>query len=377
MNPLFKGITANDSKDLILFIFQELHKELNMPNQDNINNDSAIINSNNQIQNQTNEKAEYKRFKIDYYSQNNSIIQSIFYGEQESFSCCHNCKVKIFNFNIFNFLIFPLEKVRLYLISKKPNGFDKVTLEDCFDQYISEEIMSGKNQMYCNYCHTNSNYSLYNKIYKHPNVMVIILNRGKGLEFEVEFGFARTIKINNYINLENNPNYTNYENIEYELISIITHIGDNSMSGHFIAYCKSPIDNKWYLYNDAIVTECKYKFDELNNNSLKMIPYVLFYQIKNRNINEKQEMFNNIESNINSNSNQITLYFKFHNSKELYLDVDENMIFNEAILLLIKKNNLKLNNYKCFRKNKKVIDVKKTIKDNLLKNEDHIEIEIQ
>ena len=108
-----------------------------------------------------------------------------------------------------------------------------------------------------------------------------------------------------------------------------------------------------------------------------MIPYVLFYQIKNRNINEKQEMFNNIESNINSNSNQITLYFKFHNSKELYLDVDENMIFNEAILLLIKKNNLKLNNYKCFRKNKKVIDVKKSIKDNLLKNEDHIEIEIQ
>ena len=30
MNPLFKGIAANDSKDLILFILENIHNELNI-----------------------------------------------------------------------------------------------------------------------------------------------------------------------------------------------------------------------------------------------------------------------------------------------------------------------------------------------------------
>ena len=389
MNPLFRGIAANDSKDLILFIFEELHKELNIPNINNLkNNTNNPNNIFNNIPKQINEKEEYDKFKIDYYNQNHSIIQEIFYGEQESFSLCHNCKTKIFNFSIFSFLIFPLEKVRLYLITKNPNGFYKVTLEDCFEQYISEEIMAGENQMYCNYCHRNSNYSMCNKIYKHPEVLCIILNRGKGLEFDVEFEYPRNIKINNYINLKDNSNYNNNENIEYELISIITHLGDSSMAGHFIAYCKSPIDKKWYLYNDATVSESNYHFDDMNNSELKSVPYVLFYQIKFKRLNTNQKDYpfpniqssnnldinNNINFNNNSNINQITLYFNFPNQKELYLDIDENIIFNDAISFLIQKYNLELKDYKFFKESNSVIDGMKSIKNNLLKNEEHIKV---
>ena len=32
MNPLFKGIQANDSKDLILFLIETMYNELNKPN---------------------------------------------------------------------------------------------------------------------------------------------------------------------------------------------------------------------------------------------------------------------------------------------------------------------------------------------------------
>jgi uncharacterized UBP type Zn finger protein len=42
----------------------------------------------------------------------------------------------------------------------------------------------------------------------------------------------------------------------YELYAVICHLGPGSMSGHFVAYCKNSIDHKWYLYNDAIVTQC-------------------------------------------------------------------------------------------------------------------------
>ena len=379
-NPLFSGIAANDSKDLILFIFEELHKELNNPNKKFIDNLLEI--KSNHISDQANEKEVYEKFKKEYYTQNNSIIQKIFYGEQEAFNLCHNCKTKIYNFSIFNFLIFPLEKVRQYLIKKRPNGFFKVTLEDCFEQYVSEEIMSGVNQMYCNHCHINSDYSMCNKIYKHPEVIVIILNRGKGLEFDVEFDYPINIKINNYINFENNINYENNENIEYELISVITHLGDSSMSGHFIASCKSPVDKKWYLYNDAIVTENNDFLDTMNNNSKKSIPYVLFYQIIDKkpiqDVNPEKIEENLDEKKNNkkfSNNKKITLYFDFPNEKQLFLELDENIIFKEAILLLIHKSNLEQKEYKCFRKNNLKIDETKSIKDNSLNNEEHIRIE--
>ena len=375
-NPLFSGIAANDSKDLILFIFQELHNELNIINPNNrynMNNNDM----NNQFRDQRNEKEEYKLFIKNYYSFNNSIIQKIFYGEQETINYCHNCKATIYNFNIYSFLIFPLEKVRLYLTNVKKDGFDKVTLEDCFLNYISEEIMSGDNQMYCNYCHRNSNYSMINKIYTHPEVLVIILNRGKGLEFDVEFEYPENFILNNYINFENNDNYQNYEIIEYELISVITHLGESSMSGHFIAYCKSPIDNKWYKYNDAIVSESGSDFMNSNNDELKTIPYVLFYKIKKQNLKDylqiNSQKIINENINNNSNSNIITIYFDINDEKQLYIDIDENKSLNDAIILLIEKSKLPKKNYICYKDNRQ-LDGNKSIKENLLINEDHIKI---
>ena len=46
-------------------------------------------------------------------------------------------------------------------------------------------------------------------------------------------------------------------------------------SAHFLAFCKSPINNKWYRYNDAMVT--------IVNNLQKDViefgnPYILFYK---------------------------------------------------------------------------------------------------
>ena len=61
--------------------------------------------------------------------------------------------------------------------------------------------------------------------------------------------------------------------------SMIKHLGDNSATGHFIAYCRCPIPkfhNCWYCYNDKTVVEV---------NDWKSIhdagdTYILFYQLK-------------------------------------------------------------------------------------------------
>ena len=113
------------------------------------------------------------------------------------------------------------------------------------------------------------------------------------------------------------------------------------MAGHFIAICKSPIDNKWYIYNDAQVDEC---IDPRNTNNkiIEGIPYVLFYQKYDKNSKENNENNENIKNqainqiNNNINGNILTLYFNYKD-KEFYMDIDKNMTIKQIIKELNQK----------------------------------------
>ena len=272
-NPLFAGIAANDSKDLILFILEELHNDLNNPQQNyfglNPNNNGNVINN------------IYEQFITDYNTKNDSIIKNIFYGVSESITKCLNCNTKLKSYSIFNFMVFPLEKVRQYLIQNN-TYFTQVNLNHCFHHYISAEVLSGQNKMYCNTCKGEFDAEMYNKIFKIPKVLIIILNRGKGIEFNVPFTYPIKFELSEpFIDFENNPNFISNLNskIEYELISVITHMRESNMSGHFVACAKSPVDKQWYLYNDPIVTKCDDPLNIFGKESTSSIPYVLFYKL--------------------------------------------------------------------------------------------------
>jgi hypothetical protein len=80
MNPLFQGIAANDSKDLIIFLYENIHREINNP----------------QNQNKKNQKAtnipELQEFRLDYYPKNSSIIIDTFFFEHQNQIKCLNCQ---------------------------------------------------------------------------------------------------------------------------------------------------------------------------------------------------------------------------------------------------------------------------------------------
>ena len=60
--------------------------------------------------------------------------------------------------------------------------------------------------------------------------------------------FTETLNLYNYVERKD----TGYV---YKLIGVVIHMGDNGINGNFIACCKSPINNKWYKYNDDLVSE--------------------------------------------------------------------------------------------------------------------------
>ena len=125
--------------------------------------------------------------------------------------------------------------------------------------------MGGKS-FYCNNCRQMVDNINTTKILYGPRILVINLNRGKGLEFDIKLNFPEYIDISNYVYYKDkSPTY-------YELIGIVTHFGPSSMSGHFIAFCKSFGNQQWYKYNDAMVDLSN--FEEAKNTG---VPYILFY----------------------------------------------------------------------------------------------------
>ena len=267
-NPLFAGVAANDSKDLINFLLERFHKELNPPTQN-----KAISNSNVQ-QDQTNESKMLNLFLQELQTQYNSPISNLFYGVLETKSQCHGCQTIKYNFQIYSFLEFPLQQVNQFCFNngKRPlynnNGTNPdIDLYECFEYYGKVDLMTGENQMFCNICKKLHNAFYSTIIYSGPNNLIINLNRGKGAVYECKVNFPEQLNIIQYVTFKTGVTV-------YELYAVICHLGPSSMSGHFVAYCKNIIDNKWYLYNDGLVSKCT-KNEEYRNG----MPYILFYKV--------------------------------------------------------------------------------------------------
>ena len=285
MNPLFKEGEAGDSKDFIIFILEQIHNELKKPVNKNIINNITQ----NETLNQYDKTSALNHFFSEFQKET-SIISDIFFGFIETTNICKNCKINYnskgmnnpicYNYQIFNRLIFPLEEVRrmkynnmnqmnMNINYMQNNNNSIVDLYDCFTFYEKIDYFTGENQNYCNICKQKTD-SIYNcKIYVSPNVLVLILNRGKGNIYDVKLNLYEKIDISKYV-IQKEVNQ-----IIYDLYGVITHIGQSGPNAHFVASCKSPVDQKWYRYNDSIV-------NPINNIQKEIIdfgtPYILFYK---------------------------------------------------------------------------------------------------
>ena len=280
MNPLFKEGQAGDSKDFIIFVLEQLHKELKEPVKylnNNLNDNEAL--------NQYDKNNAFNHFLFDF-QKDCSIISDIFFGFKETTNECLNCKNNYnskklnhpicYNYGIFNCLIFYLEEIKnkknnLIENNNIQNNNNIVSLNECFlnDQRI--DLFTGKNKNYCNICKQLSDSIYTTKIFVSPNVLILILNRGKGNIYDVKLDFNETIDISPFVLLKD------YPQIIYNLYGVITHIGESGPNAHFIASCKSPIDKKWYRYNDEIVSPITNIQEEVIEFGA---PYILFYEKK-------------------------------------------------------------------------------------------------
>jgi ubiquitin C-terminal hydrolase len=237
---------------------ETIHNELNKPKKNLLSKKPSLAN-------QYNYQITFNLFSEFFMETYNSVISHLFYGMYNSMMVCLNCNIMTHNVQCFNILIFPLEEVRKF----KNRTYKVVDIKECFEFYQKYEFMREENQIYCNNCERMSDCCNFTRLIIGPNVLVINLNRGKGLEYDVQLNFGE------YLNIKEFIYYSNVSPTNYELIGIVTHFGPSSMSGHFIAFCKSFVNHQWYKYNDAIVTPSS--FNEARTTG---VPYILFYSKK-------------------------------------------------------------------------------------------------
>jgi ubiquitin C-terminal hydrolase len=277
MNPLLKNGQSGDLKDFITFLLEQFHKELRKSKENNrdINNRNVTINHY--------DKQETMNYFFEEFMKETSIISDLFFGIIETTTVCQNCKVNynsrgmnnpiFYDYQKINCIIFPLDEINNYKNSDMQNiNFNYymnqnniVSIYDCFIFYQKTKIL---NQYFCKDCN-QVNDSLYTtNIHSPPNILIIILDRGKDNVFNVKFEFTERIDITNFILAKEKPI------IEYDLYGVIALIEN---TGRFIASCKSSLDNKWYRYNDSIVTPINdIRRDVIDFGTL----YILFYQKK-------------------------------------------------------------------------------------------------
>ena len=198
-------------------------------------------------------------YYVNDFAKSLSIISDVFTGHIETTNKCLNCQRLCFSrsqisfsYIKFNYLIFPLEEINNYNYN---NNKYYVTLDDCFE-YNQKEKPS-----FCEDCHYYPA-TRTSKIFLAPINLILILDRGKENLSNIKLKIEKTYDITRFVLNKDK------EKVIYNLYAVLTHFDQN----HFIALCKSPVNNNWYKFDDETIEQIDekevIKFD---------CPDILFY----------------------------------------------------------------------------------------------------
>ena len=240
INPLLKKGSVAKSRDFFIIIIEQIHKELNKP----INFQSQAFNL---PLNQYDRNNAFEFFIKDAQKEC-SIISDNFYGINQTTNICLYCKNLFsskgqnypiaYNYGIFNCIIFPLPEVKSFAnnyrsnIDNQINQNNSVTLNDCFCYNQQTETFTGDNANYCNICKKLNDSEYTFRIYLSPNILILILDRGKNNEYKIRVEFTETLDITQFVIEKDRPQ------IIYNLYGVIAYVSKMTQILIILAFVK-------------------------------------------------------------------------------------------------------------------------------------------
>ena len=166
----------------------------------------------------------------------------------------------------------PLSPSASKIIHNHLEIFNKeITLNETFEILSEEELLDENNEWYCENCKKKQRAKKKLEIYNVPKILIIQIKRFNHInKINTKVDFPLTdLDLSKYT-LSNDKQ----REIKYDLFAVANHYGSLSF-GHYTAFCKNSVNEKWYEFNDSSVCEIKDLSKIVSPHA-----YVLFYKQK-------------------------------------------------------------------------------------------------
>ncbi|CAL8243263.1 unnamed protein product [Lota lota] len=250
INDQFAGCEQQDSQELLLFLMDGLHEDLNKAD----NRKRYKEEENDHLDDQKAADLAWSKHKL----LNESIIVALFQGQFKSTVQCLTCHRKSRTFETFMYLSLPLAST------------SKCSLQDCLRLFSKEERLTDNNKVFCRHCKAHRDSTKKLEIWKVPPIVLVHLKR-----FSYEGRWKQKLQTTVDFPLEN-LDLSQYviaprQNLKkYCLYGVSNHYGGLD-GGHYTAYCKNTVKQRWYKFDDHEVSE-------ISTSSVKSsAAYILFY----------------------------------------------------------------------------------------------------
>lgn len=250
INDQFAGYSQQDSQELLLFLMDGLHEDLNKAD----NRKRHKEENNDHLDDLKAAEHAWQKHK----QLNESIIVTLFQGQFKSTVQCLTCHRKSRTFEAFMYLSLPLAST------------SKCTLQDCLRLFSKEEKLTDNNRFYCSHCRARRDSLKKIEIWKLPLVLLVHLKRfsydgrwKQKLQTSVDFPLENLDLSQYVIGPKSNLK-------KYNLFSVSNHYGGLD-GGHYTAYCKNAARQRWFKFDDHEVSD-------ISVSSVKSsAAYILFY----------------------------------------------------------------------------------------------------
>ncbi|KAM3876751.1 ubiquitin carboxyl-terminal hydrolase 8 [Diretmus argenteus] len=250
INEQFSGYEQQDSQELLLFLMDGLHEDLNKAD----NRKRYKEEENDHLDDQKAADLAWSKHKL----LNESVIVALFQGQFKSTVQCLTCHRKSRTFETFMYLSLPLAST------------SKCSLQDCLKLFSKEERLTDNNKVFCRHCKAHRDSTKKLEIWKVPPILLVHLKR-----FSYEGRWKQKLQTSVDFPLDNldlaqyviGPRQSLKK---YGLYGVSNHYGGLD-GGHYTAYCKNTVKQRWFKFDDHEVSE-------ISTSSVKSsAAYILFY----------------------------------------------------------------------------------------------------
>ncbi|OZJ05342.1 hypothetical protein BZG36_01577 [Bifiguratus adelaidae] len=267
--PQFASNEQQDSQEFLSFLLDGLHEDLN------------LVLSKPPIHEDTPEEEErFERLPDQeasaiawerYLQRNSSVMVSLFQGQFKNKMRCLHCGKTSTTYNAFMYLSLPIPTTK-----GRP---DRVSLYECLNTFVKEEVMEGDDGWNCPRCKVRRRASKTLSISRLPDVLLIHLKRFSfqgpfrdKLETQVDYPI-KGLELQQYL-----PPYVTAahkedgrpESFRYDLYAVSNHFGGLS-GGHYTACVRNGYRSQWHNFDDSRFSVC----DESTVKS--RAAYILYY----------------------------------------------------------------------------------------------------